>query len=46
MARFKPVKPKGKLQPQVRGGLPCVVIVIGGFLAVLVLLFLVMKYAA
>ena len=46
MAKFKPVRPKGKQQPQVRGGLPCVVIVIAGVVAVMILLFLAMKYAA
>ncbi len=46
MAKFKPARPKGPKQPQIRGGLPCVVIVIGGFILILILLFLVMKYAA
>jgi len=41
----KLARPKSKQQPQIRGGLPCVVIVIGGFIFILVLLFLVMKYA-
>ncbi len=45
MAKFKPVRAKAKQQPQIRGGLPCVVIVITGVLAIMVLLFLVMKYA-
>ncbi len=45
MSKFKPVRPKSK-QPQVRGGLPCVVLVILAFVFVLILLFLVMKYAA
>ncbi len=45
MAKFKPVRPKGKQQPQVKGGLPCVVLVIGGVIAIMLLLFLVMKYA-
>jgi len=46
MAKFKPARPKTKQQPQVRGGLPCVVLVILAFVFVLILLFLVMKYAA
>ena len=44
MSKFKPVRPKTK-QPQIRGGLPCVVIVITGVIAIMVLLFMVMKYA-
>lgn len=34
------------MQPQMRAGLPCVVIVIGTVIFVSILLFLVMKYAA
>jgi len=34
------------VQPQMRAGLPCVVIVIGTVIFVSILLFLVMKYAA
>ena len=45
MAKFKPAKPKTVVKPQMRAGLPCVVIVILIFVLVLVLLFLVMKYA-
>ncbi len=42
----KLARPKGKQVPQVRGGLPCVVLVIGLVIFVGVLLFLVMKYAS
>jgi hypothetical protein len=44
MGKFKPKKSK-VVTPQMRNGLPCVVLVILIFVMVLVLLFLVMKYA-
>jgi hypothetical protein len=45
MAKLKPAKGKSNVVPPVRGGLPCVVLVILMVIAVGVLLFLVMKYA-
>jgi hypothetical protein len=46
MSKFKKAKLKTAAKPQVRGGLPCVVMVILIVILVSVLLFLVMKYAA
>jgi hypothetical protein len=45
MSKFKPAKPKGPATPQVRGGLPCVILVIMIVVFISILLFLVMKYA-
>ncbi len=44
MAKFKPKKNSKVVAPQMRQGLPCVVLVILIFVLVCVLLFLVMKY--
>ena len=46
MGRFKPVRAKKAAAPQVKPGLPCLIIVIGGIFLVAVLLFVVMKYAS
>jgi hypothetical protein len=46
MSKFKPAKPKGTATPQIKGGLPCVIIVILIVIFISILLFLVMKYAA
>jgi hypothetical protein len=47
MAKFKLAKPKtGAKTPQIRGGLPCVVLVCLLVVMIGVLLFLVMKYAS
>ncbi|MCU1263621.1 MAG: hypothetical protein JWO80_6506 [Bryobacterales bacterium] len=43
MAKFKPKRPKPTATPQMRNGLPCVVLVILIVVAVMVLLYLVMK---
>jgi hypothetical protein len=45
MAKFKPVRSKKKTAP-VQGGLPCVILLLSGFVLVLVLLFLILKYAS
>jgi hypothetical protein len=46
MSKFKLAKPKSDSKtPQIRGGLPCVILVILIVIFVCVLLFLVMKYA-
>lgn len=46
MGRFKPVRAKKAAQPQVKPGLPCLILVIGAMLLIAVLLFVVMKYAS
>jgi len=47
MANFKLAKPKSKTAtPQIRGGLPCVIIVCLIVIMICVLLFMVMKYAS
>jgi hypothetical protein len=48
MAKFKLVKPKSSTaaNPQVRGGLPCVILVCLIVILICVLLFMVMKYAS
>lgn len=47
MANFKLAKPKtGPAAPQIRGGLPCVILVCLIVVFICVLLFLVMKYAS
>jgi hypothetical protein len=46
MSKFKPAKAKGPATPQIKGGLPCVILVIMIVVFVSILLFLVMKYAA
>lgn len=46
MSKFKLAKPKGTATPQVKGGLPCVILVILIVVLISILLFLVMKYAA
>jgi hypothetical protein len=46
MSRFKPAKPKTAAAPQIRGGLPCVILVCLLVVFIGVLLFLVMKYAS
>ena len=46
MSIFKPAKAKGAAQPQIRGGLPCVILVCLLVVFVCVLLFVVMKYAS
>jgi hypothetical protein len=47
MAKLRPAKAKSaKAAPQVRGGLPCVILVCLIVVAICVLLFLVMKYAS
>lgn len=45
MAKFKPVKPKSKSAPAPQGGLPCVVLLISGFVLLLFFIYFVMKYA-
>jgi hypothetical protein len=47
MARFKPVKGKRQRGPSARqaAGLPCVIIVIGGMILLMLFLYLVMKNA-
>jgi hypothetical protein len=47
MAKFKLAKPKsGTAAPQIRGGLPCVIIVCLLVVMICVLIFLSMKYAS
>jgi len=46
MSKFKLAKPKSAATPQIRGGLPCVIMVCLLVIFICVLLFLVMKYAS
>lgn len=46
MAKLRPAKPKSAATPQVRGGLPCVILVCLIVVLIGILLFLVMKYAS
>ncbi|MDQ2899880.1 MAG: hypothetical protein M3Y07_08785 [Acidobacteriota bacterium] len=46
MSKFKPVRPKAAKTPQIRAGLPCVVLVILAMIFIMALLFLVMKNAS
>ena len=46
MAKYKLAKPKSAATPQIRGGLPCVIIVCLLVVLICLLLFLVMKYAS
>jgi hypothetical protein len=45
MAKFKPVRPKKAKNPQVQGGLPCVILLFVGIVILFVVMFLVLKYA-
>jgi hypothetical protein len=45
MAKFKPVRAKSKSSPAPQGGLPCVILLISGFILVLVFVYFVMRYA-
>jgi hypothetical protein len=43
MAKFKPVRAKAKSRGIPQGGLPCVILVIGGMVLVMVFLYFVMR---
>ena len=43
MAKFKPVRPKTKGPRVPQGGIPCVIMVIGGMILVMVFLYFVMR---
>jgi hypothetical protein len=45
MAKFKPIRPKKKDGPAVKNGLPCVILLIGAFLLVMLFIYFVMKNA-
>ena len=45
MPKFKPAKGKSKSSLSPQGGLPCVILMISGFVLVLLFLYFVMKYA-
>jgi hypothetical protein len=45
MAKYKAVRKKTDAPPQVRPGVPCLVILIGGLILTCVLMYLVMKSA-
>ncbi|HUE02182.1 MAG TPA: hypothetical protein VMR62_21610 [Bryobacteraceae bacterium] len=45
MAKFKPVKAKSKSRAAPQGGLPCVILVISGFVLILLFIYFVMKNA-
>jgi hypothetical protein len=46
MSKYKAVKPKSTAPPQMKPGVPCLVILIGGMLFVMFLLYEVMKNAS
>ncbi len=48
MAKFKPVRPKSKSDatPQMKAGLPCIVFLVLGLILVVILLYLVVRYAS
>ena len=46
MSKFKLAKPKSDAVPQIRGGLPCVIIVCLLVVFIFILTFVVMKYAS
>jgi hypothetical protein len=46
MAKYKAAKPKTKAPPQMRQGVPCLVMLIGGMLLVMFLLYEVLKNAS
>jgi hypothetical protein len=45
MAKYKPARPKSKARAAPQGGLPCVILLISGFVLVLFFVYFVMKYA-
>jgi len=45
MAKFKPIRPKRKDAPVPKAGLPCVILIIGIFILVMVFIYFVMKNA-
>lgn len=48
MGKFKAVRPKSKadLAPQMKAGLPCIVFLVLGLILVVILLYLVVRYAS
>jgi len=46
MSKYKAFKPKSTAPPQMKPGVPCLVILIGGMFAVMFLLYEVMKNAS
>ena len=46
MAKIKSARPKKPDKPSVRGGLPCVILILLGILLVMVFLYLVMSHAS
>lgn len=46
MAKIKSARPKKAEAPRVRGGLPCVILIILAILLVMVFLYLVMSHAS
>jgi hypothetical protein len=45
MGKYKAVKKKTDAPPQIKPGVPCIIIVLGVFVAVLILMFLVIRSA-
>jgi hypothetical protein len=45
MAKYKAKKKPGEATPQIRPGVPCLVIVVGAILVVMLVMFLVMRNA-
>lgn len=43
MGKYKAVKKKTDAPPQIKPGVPCVILVLGAFIAVLILMFLVIR---
>jgi hypothetical protein len=46
MAKFNPVRPKKAKTPQVQGGVPCLILVFAAMVMVVVVMYLVLKYAS
>jgi hypothetical protein len=46
MGKYKPAKPKSAAPPQMKAGVPCIVILFIGMIATMILLYEVMKNAS
>lgn len=46
MSKYKAKKKKSDALPQVKPGVPCLVILVGGMIVTIIMLILVMRYAS
>jgi hypothetical protein len=46
MAKYKAVKKKADTPPQIKPGMPCLVILIGGMILIVIVMILVMRSAS